>query len=59
MVVKSDVLLEVNQQIMKAERHLDDLYAKRREIINQNNLNKGGSNECVRTSRSARGGGLT
>ena len=59
MVVKSDVLLEINQQIMKAERHLDDLYAKRREVINQNNLNKGGGSECVRTSRSARGGGLT
>ena len=55
MVVKSDVLLEVDQQIMKAVRHLDDLYAKRREIINQNDLNKGGNNECVRTSRSGRG----
>lgn len=54
MVAKSDVLLEVNQQIMKAERNLDDLYAKRREIINQNNLNKGSGNECVKTSRSGR-----
>ena len=59
MVVKSDALLEVNQQIMKAERHLDNLYAKRREVINQNNLNKGTANECVRTSRSGRGIGLT
>ena len=55
MVVKSDMLREVNQQIMKAEKHLDDLYAKLREIINQNNLNKGAHNECVRTSRSGRG----
>ena len=55
MVVKSDALLEVNQQIMKAEHHLDNLYAKRREIINHNNLNKGTANECVRTSRSGRG----
>ena len=55
MVAKSDVLLEVDRQITKAVRHLDDLYAKRREIINRNDLNKGDSNECVRTSRSGRG----
>ena len=49
-----DVLVEVDAQITKAIQHLDDLYAKRREIINQNDLNKGINNECVRTSRSGR-----